>query len=63
MSLDQEKIVAHTSIVKKLKNDNLNLAKNFNAATPINGKGKGTGKGKGQKQANKQAQNGKVKED
>ena len=57
MSPEQEQIISLASVFKKLKYDNIKLAKNFQTSTS----GKGKGKGKGHKQNGKQSQYGKGK--
>ena len=59
MSPEQEQIISLASVFKKLKYDNIKLAKNFQTSTS----GKGKGKGKGHKQNGKQSQYGKGKEE
>ena len=55
MSPEQEKLVALTSIIENLKDNNLKIANNFKSAPP----GSSKSKGKGHKQTVKQTQNGK----
>ena len=57
MYSEQEQIIAITSVIKKLKDDNLKLANNFMSAPPGKVKGNGGFKGKvnGQKQTDKRA--------
>ena len=62
---EQEQIIALAYVVKKLKDDNIKLSKNFNTLPPVKGKGKGKvkGKGKSQKHTGKQYNYGKGKEE
>ena len=57
MYSEQEQIIAITSVIKNLKDDNLKLANNFMSAPPGKVKGNGGFKGKvnGQKQTDKRA--------
>ena len=63
VSPDQEQNFALTSVINKLKDDNLKLAKNFKSVPPGNCKfnGNGKDKGSGQKQTGEKAQIGKIK--
>ena len=56
MSPEQEHIITLVSVVEKLKDDNLKLAKNFNTSPPRKVKGKLKVNCKGHKQADKQSQ-------
>ena len=65
VSPEQEQIISLASLVEKLKDDNLNLANNFNTSPPGKDKGKGKVKfkGKSQKQTIKQSRYGRCKEE